>query len=40
MKKYFSTDESIKKNLSLQSDLFDFTIDDSSSEDIVFSKSF
>ena len=37
--KIFSTDGSIKKNLSLQSGLFDFTIDDASAEDIVFSKS-
>ena len=37
--KIFSTDESIKKNLSLQSGLFDFSIDGASAEDIVFSKS-
>lgn len=37
--KIFSTDEAIKKNLSLQSDLFDFTIKDASAEDIIFSKS-
>ncbi len=35
----FSTDESIKKNLSLQSDKFSFNIDGLSSEDIIFSKS-
>ncbi len=35
----FSTDESIKKNLSLQSEKFSFNIDGLSSEDIVFSKS-
>ena len=37
--KIFSTDESIKKNLSLQSDLYDFSIEGSSAEDIVFSKT-
>ena len=37
--KIFSTDESIKKNLSLQSNLFDFPIEGASAEDIVFSKS-
>ena len=37
--KIFSTDESIKKNLSLQSGLFDFSVDGASAEDIVFSKS-
>jgi len=36
--KIFSTDGTIKKNLSLQSNLFDFTIDDSPSEAIIFSK--
>jgi peptide/nickel transport system permease protein len=36
--KIFSTDGSIKKNLSLQSNLFDFTIDESSAEAIIFSK--
>ena len=36
--KIFSTDGSIKKNLLLQSNLFDFTIDDSSAQDIIFSK--
>ena len=35
----FSTDEVIRKNLFLQNEIFDFTIDDFSSEDIVFSKS-
>jgi peptide/nickel transport system permease protein len=35
----FSTDESIKKNLSLQSEKFSFSIEGLSSEDIVFSKS-
>ncbi len=35
----FSTDESIKKNLSLQSEKFSFNIEGLSSEDIVFSKS-
>ena len=34
----FSTDTAIKKNLSLQSELFAFTIDRLSSEDIIFSK--
>lgn len=37
--KIFSTDESIKKNLELQSDLFDFTLEGSSAEDIVFSQT-
>ncbi|MGQ0790956.1 MAG: ABC transporter permease, partial [Nitrosopumilaceae archaeon] len=37
--KIFSTDESIKKNLFLQSDKFDFLIEGFSAEDIVFSKS-
>jgi peptide/nickel transport system permease protein len=37
--KIFSTDESIKKNLFLQSDKFDFSIEGFSAEDIVFSKS-
>jgi len=37
--KIFSTDESIKKNLFLQSDKFDFPIEGFSAEDIVFSKS-
>jgi peptide/nickel transport system permease protein len=35
----FSTDGSIKKNLSLQSELFAFSLDRLSSEDIVFSKT-
>ena len=34
----FSTDGSIKKNLSLQSELFEFSLDRLSSEDVVFSK--
>lgn len=34
----FSTDSNLKKNLTLQSDLFTFNIDRLSSEDIVFSK--
>ena len=34
----FSTDEAIKKNLSLQSEKFQFSLDRLSSEDIVFSK--
>ena len=34
----FSTDEAIKKNLSLQSEKFGFTLNRLSSEDIVFSK--
>lgn len=34
----FSTDESIRKNLFLQSDKFDFSLDRSSAEDIVFSQ--
>ena len=37
--KIFSTDESIKKNLALQASLFDYTIEDSSAEDIVFSQT-
>ena len=37
--KIFSTDESIRKNLSLQSNQFDFSIEGASAEDIVFSKS-
>ena len=37
--KIFSTDESIKKNLFLQSDKFNFLIEGFSAEDIVFSKS-
>ena len=37
--KIFSTDDAIKKNLSLQSNLFDFTLEGSSAEDIVFSKT-
>lgn len=37
--KIFSTDDSIKKNLSLQYNQFDFSIHGSSAEDIVFSKS-
>lgn len=35
----FSTDETIKKNLSLQSEIFAFTLDRLSAEDIVFSKT-
>ena len=35
----FSTDESIKKNISLQSDKFEFPITGFSSQDIIFSKS-
>lgn len=35
----FSTDEAIKKNLSLQSEVFVFSLDRLSSEDIVFSKT-
>ena len=35
----FSTDEAIKKNLSLQSDNFSFNLDKLSSEDVVFSKT-
>ena len=37
--KIFSTDGTIKKNLFLQSDKFDFPIEGFSAEDIVFSKS-
>jgi len=37
--KIFSTDGTIKKNLFLQSDKFDFLIEGFSAEDIVFSKS-
>ena len=37
--KIFSTDESIKKNLSLQSNQFDFSIDGASAQDIIFSES-
>jgi peptide/nickel transport system permease protein len=37
--KIFSTDESIKKNLSLQYNQFDFSIISASAEDIVFSES-
>jgi peptide/nickel transport system permease protein len=37
--KIFSTDDSIKKNLSLQYKQFDFSIDGASAEDIVFSES-
>src|SRR3990172_2026742 len=37
--KIFSTDGTIKKNLFLQSDKFDFSIEGFSAEDIVFSKS-
>lgn len=37
--KIFSTDDAIKKNLSLQYNFFDFTLEGSSAEDIVFSKS-
>ncbi len=37
--KIFSTDESIKKNLSLQSNLFAFTLEGASAEDIVFAKT-
>jgi len=36
--KIFSADGTIKKNLSLQSNLFDFTIEGSSAEAIIFSK--
>ncbi|GBF24393.1 hypothetical protein MnTg01_00732 [archaeon MnTg01] len=36
--KIFSTDGTIRKNLSLKSSLFDFTIVDSSAQDIIFSK--
>jgi len=35
----FSTDESIKKNISLQSDKFEFPITGFSSQDIIFSKT-
>ena len=35
----FSTDEAIKKNLLLQSEVFAFTLDKLSAEDIVFSKT-
>ena len=35
----FSTDESIKKNISLQSDKFEFPLTGFSSQDIIFSKS-
>jgi len=35
----FSTDESIKKKIFLQSDKFDFSLDKLSAEDIVFSKT-
>ncbi len=35
----FSTDESIKKNLALQSEIFSFNLNGLSSEDIVFSKT-
>ena len=35
----FSTDESIKKNIFLQSEKFDFLISDLTSEDIIFSQS-
>jgi peptide/nickel transport system permease protein len=35
----FSTDESIKKNISLQSDKFEFPITGFASQDIIFSKS-
>jgi peptide/nickel transport system permease protein len=35
----FSTDEAIKKNLSFQSEKFEFTLDNLSAEDIVFSKA-
>jgi peptide/nickel transport system permease protein len=35
----FSTDESIRKNLYLQPDKFDFSLDKLSAEDIVFSKT-
>lgn len=35
----FSTDEIIRKNLSLQSDKFDFSLNRLSSEDIIFSKT-
>ena len=36
--KIFSADGAIKKNLLLKSNLFDFTIDDFSAQDIIFSK--
>ena len=36
--KIFSADGAIKKNLLLKSNLFDFPIDDSSAQDIIFSK--
>ena len=36
--KIFSADGTIKKNLSLKSSLFDFTIDNFSAEDIIFSE--
>ena len=35
----FSTDETIKKSLSLQSDKFNFSLDKLSAEDIIFSKT-
>ncbi|AJM92736.1 MULTISPECIES: ABC transporter permease [Nitrosopumilus] len=35
----FSTDEAIKKNLFLQSEIFDFSLERLSAEDIVFSKT-
>ena len=35
----FSTDETIKKNLSLQSDKFNFSLERLSAEDIIFSKT-
>ncbi len=39
VERIFSTDETIKKNLSLQSDAFAFTLDRLSAEDIIFSKT-
>lgn len=37
--KIFSTDDSIRKNLFMQSDTFDFAIEDSSAEDVIFSRT-
>ena len=37
--KIFSTDNTIKKNLMLQSDIFEFPIDKMSAEDIIFSQT-
>ncbi len=36
--KIFSTDGTIKKNISMQADLFDFNIEDFPAQDIIFSK--